>query len=336
MSLVDGLPRPPYNHAMQTPPKKTVSLVVPCYNEATMVEAFIAHVEPLTTPLTRYNFEYVFIDDGSRDETEHIIAALAAKTPHIKGISLSRNVGHQRAITAGLDFCGGEYVIVMDADLQDPPELIPRILEQLEAGYDVVHTVRADRSADTWFKRVTAKLFYFFMQSWVLPELPENAGDCKGFNRHVLLALRQYRERVRFLRGLFATLGFRQTSVSFTRPKRFAGVSKYRLRNMLRLSRDAIVSNSALPLRVGLYAGLLTWLALPIYALALALLYARGYAPQPFGLWMLSTVVFFFIGFILVLLGLIGEYLKVLVFEVKARPLYLVKAVYNLPFSPHK
>ena len=321
---------------MATPPKKTVSLVVPCYNESAMVDTFIAHMEPLIAPLTRFNFEYVFVDDGSQDGTEERIATLAAGDPRIKGISLSRNVGHQRAITAGLDFCGGEYVIILDADLQDPPELVPKILEQLEAGFDVVHTVRADRSADAPFKRITAKLFYLFMRRWVLPELTENAGDCKGFNRHVLLALRQYRERVRFLRGLFATLGFRQTSIPFKRPKRFAGVSKYNLRNMLRLTRDAIVSNSSIPLRAGFYAGLLTWLSLPIYAAVLAVLALLGHAPAHLALWILAGVFFFFCGFMLLLLGLIGEYLKVLMLEVKARPLYLVRAVYNLPFSPHK
>lgn len=326
----------PYNHAMPESPKKTVSLVVPCYNEAAMVGAFIAHMEPIIAPLAGYTFEYIFVDDGSHDDTEKEIAALAAGDPRIKGVSLSRNVGHQRAITAGLDFCGGEYVIILDADLQDPPELVPRILEQLEAGFDVVHTVRADRRADTFAKRATAKLFYLFMRRWVLPELTENAGDCKGFNRRALLALRQYRERVRFLRGLFATLGFRQTAVLFTRPKRFAGVSKYNLRNMLRLARDAVVSNSALPLRAGLYVGLLTWLLLPLYGVALLVLAIAGRAPQPVALWALAGVIFFFLGFLLVLLGIVGEYLKVLILEVKARPLYLVRAVYNLPFSPHK
>jgi dolichol-phosphate mannosyltransferase len=321
---------------MTTLPKKTVSLVVPCYNEAPMVDAFIAHMEPIIALLAQYAFEYVFVDDGSRDDTEQRIAALAAGDPRIKGVSLSRNVGHQRAITAGLDFCGGEYIIILDADLQDPPELVPPILEQLEAGYDVVHTVRADRRADACVKRVTAKLFYLFMRRWVLPELTENAGDCKGFNRRVLLALRQYRERVRFLRGLFATLGFRQTTVSFARPKRFAGVSKYNMRNMLRLARDAVVSNSALPLRAGLYVGLLTWLLLPVYGVALLVLAFAGRAPQPLALWAVAGLLFFFMGFLLVLLGIVGEYLKVLMLEVKARPLYLVRAVYNLPFSPHK
>ncbi|HNT89940.1 MAG TPA: glycosyltransferase family 2 protein, partial [Candidatus Hydrogenedentes bacterium] len=188
---------------MSLNPSPLVSIVAPCHNEAGLIDAFMARLLPLCAALSRFRFEIVFVDDGSSDATEAVIARLCAEHAHVKGVALSRNFGHQRAITAGLDFCAGDYVIVMDADLQDPPELIPNMLGKLEEGYDVVHAVRADRTVDSFCKRATAKLFYAFMRRWVLPDLVENAADFKGFNRRVLDALRRYPERVQFLRGLF-------------------------------------------------------------------------------------------------------------------------------------
>ncbi|MFP4501538.1 MAG: glycosyltransferase family 2 protein [Candidatus Hydrogenedentota bacterium] len=318
---------------MASAPKKSVSIVVPCYNEAQMLDTFIARMDSVTVPLDAFVFEYIFVDDGSTDGTEACLAAHARKNPKVKAVVLSRNVGHQRAIQAGLDACETEYVIIMDVDLQDPPELVPDILGRLEAGYDLVHTVRTDRSADGFTKRFTAKLFYSFMRRWVLPELPENAGDFKGFDRRILLAMRRYREHVRFLRGLCATLGFRQTTLPFTRPKRHAGHSKYNLKKVLRLARDAIVSNSAVPIRAGFYGGLVLWALLPVYAAVLLAMHAAGGLAQP-SLWVMFGVCLFLFGFTLVLLGLIGEYLKVIILEVKARPLYLVRTRYNLPDPP--
>lgn len=315
---------------MPSTPKKTVSFIVPCYNEEAMIGPFLDQMGAALAPLDGYVYEFIFVDDGSEDGTEAVLAAHAARDPHVKAVALSRNFGHQRAITAGLDFCGGEYVVIMDADLQDPAEVVPGILAKLEEGFDLVHTVRADRSADSYVKRTGAGLFYAFMRRWVLPELPRNAGDFKGFNRRVLEALRQYPERVRFLRGLFATLGFRQATVSFTRPLRLAGRSKYHARNVLRFARDAVVSNSVLPLRLGLYAGLLTWLLLPLYAIVCGIAWWCGRLTMP-PVWVLIGFMALFFGLVLVLLGIMGEYLKILILETKGRPHYLVRALYNVP-----
>jgi len=313
--------------------RKLVSIVAPCYNEAMVLDAFLACIRKIAEALPEYDFEFVFVDDGSQDGTEALLAREAQSDPRVRLVCLSRNFGHQRAITAGLDLCSGDYVIVMDADLQDPPELIPQMIDQLEAGFDLVHTVRTDRSVDTPAKRLSAKLFYAVMRRWVLPELPEDAGDFKGFNRQVLEALRQYRERVRFLRGAFATLGFKQTALPYVRAARHAGVSKYPLINIFRLARDAVVSNSVLPLRFGLFLGVAIWIMLPFYALVCSLGHLLHGFDQPLML-ILIGLVCAFSGVILILLGLIGEYLKCIVLEVKQRPLYIIRAVHNLPPAP--
>lgn len=314
---------------MSAPNQKTISIVAPCFNEALVLDAFLERVRAVVGRLDAYQCEFLFVDDGSTDETPETLRAFAASDPSIKVLRLSRNFGHQRAITAGLDRCSGDYIVVIDADLQDPPELIPEIIARLEEGYDVVHTVRADRSVESFFKRVPAKLFYRFMRKWVLLDLVEDAADFKGFNRRVLAAFRLYRERVQFLRGAFAALGFRQTEVRYSRAARHAGRSKYPTRNVLRLARDAIVSNSALPLRTGLYLGVLALLSLPIYATVCLVLTAYGVQLSVLSMILIGLVLGFG-GMNLVLLGLVGEYLKCIILEVKHRPLYVIESLQNL------
>lgn len=310
--------------------KKHVCVVAPCHNEGGLLAHFVERVKALQLDLPQFDLEVLLIDDGSTDDTEGVIARFAAGDTTIKGVILSRNFGHQRAIAAGLDYVDADYVVVMDADLQDPPELVPAMLAQLESGYDVVHAVRIDRSVDSIPKRVSARLFYAFMRRWVLPELVENAADFKAFNRRALDALRDYREHVRFLRGLVATLGFRQATVPFVRAARHAGLSKYHLRNVLRLARDAIVSNTVLPLRLGLFAGVLLWCTLPLYGGAcLAAHYWGGGLATP-GLHIVVALMLWLFGLTFVFVGLIGEYLKVMLLEMKDRPLYIVRDCHNL------
>jgi dolichol-phosphate mannosyltransferase len=308
----------------------TVTIIAPCYNEAEGIRAFYHQVKAVTAQIPGYQFELLLVDDGSRDETPAHLRALAEADPAVRVLRLARNFGHQRAITAGLDHCQGDYVIVMDADLQDPPEAIPEILAGLAQGADLVHTVRVDRSQDSFAKRASAKIFYAVMRRWVLPELPEGAGDYKGFNRQVLLGIRQYRERVRFLRGAFATVGFQQATVPIVRPSRYAGHSKFPLRQVLRFGRDALVSNTVIPLRIALYLGIATLALLPLVALALILLPLTGlYHPDPLLAILLCTVLLYG-GLGLFFTGFTGEYLKCLILEAKQRPLYLVGERINL------
>lgn len=310
--------------------KKRVCVVAPCHNEGGLLAHFVQRVKALELNPSQFDLDILLIDDGSSDDTGQVIARLAAEDTSIKGVILSRNFGHQRAIAAGLDYADADYVVVVDADLQDPPELVPEMVAQLEAGYDVVHAVRVDRSVDSMPKRVTAQLFYAFMRRWVLPELVENAADFKAFNRRALDALQRYREHVRFLRGLVATMGFRQTTVPFVRAARYSGFSKYHLRNVLRLARDAIVSNTALPLRLGFYLGLLMWCVVPLYGGTCFLMHYWGGGLAAPGLHIVVALMLCLFGLSFVFMGLIGEYLKVIILEVKDRPLYIVRECHNL------
>lgn len=301
-----------------------VSVVVPCYNEAPGIAVCIARLNQIADALPAYDFEFIFVDDGSRDNTADLLERAAAGDARVKALILARNYGQQRATTAGLDHASGEYTIVMDADMQDPPELIPEILARLEAGYDVVHTVRNSRTLDAPGKRLSAFLFYSIMRRWALPELVENAGDFKGFNRAVREAISQYRERVRFLRGILATIGFRQCTVHYDRAIRHAGNSKFGLRQMARFARDAIASYTVFPIRLGLYIGLAMIAAAIVYLAAAWRINGMTLEQTLFGTILACT------GLILSFIGLLGEYLRILVLEVKQRPIYLVKSSKNI------
>lgn len=307
----------------------SISIIVPCYNEAEVLPAFLARVNAVASQMPFYNFEFLFIDDGSRDASPTFLAEAAARDERVKVIRLSRNHGHQRALTAGIDFCRGDFVILMDADLQDPPELIPRITATLVSGFDVVHLVRADREVDSWSKRTLARLFYRFMRRYVLPDLVEDSGDFKGFNQRALVALRTYRERVRFVRGAFATLGFRQTTLPYVRAPRAGGNSKYPLRSTVRLARDAVFSNSSLPLRWGIYAGGALSVLSALTVFAVGLLALGGRIQQPL---IIATLIALLgcAGLLMLMLGFVGEYLKILLLEVKQRPLYTLESTINL------
>ncbi len=312
---------------------RTVSVVAPCFNEAAGVAAFLDRVRQVADAHPECRFEFLFVDDGSTDGTGAALLDEMARDDRVKLVTLSRNFGHQRAISAGLDFCSGDYVIVIDADMQDPPELIPDIVARLEEGFDLVHMVRSDRTIDSRAKRWTARGFYYMMRRWVLPELPEDAPDFKGMNRRVLEALRRYDERVRFLRGMLATLGFRQTRVSYTRAPRHAGRTKYNWVSILRFARDAIVSYSVIPLRLAIVAGAAAWVAALAAgaAMAAALLGAPG-LPHPLLLFFVATQLVF-TGLVLAFLGLIGEYLGCIIKETKHRPLYIIESLHNIAGS---
>ena len=311
---------------MPTENQPSVSIMVPCYNEAQVLPAFLDALDAQLKPLNDYRFELLFIDDGSQDDTLKVLQSVDEHTANISIIALARNYGHQRALTAGLDHVKGDFVIFMDADLQDPPELIPEMLRLWEAGCDIVHTVRTDRSQDSLSKRVSAHFFYALMRRWVLPELPVNAGDYKGLSRRAIEGLLQYNERVRFLRATIATLGFKQVEIPFTRPKRHAGKSKYPWISVMRLARDAIMSNTVIPLRLALFLGVAATglgLVAGLYTVVLALSQASEH-------WMsyaILTAILLVGGLNLAFMGILGEYIKILILETKQRPQYLIREI---------
>ncbi|HEV2445737.1 MAG TPA: glycosyltransferase family 2 protein, partial [Candidatus Sulfopaludibacter sp.] len=231
-----------------------LSLVIPVFNEEAVLPLTLARLRSVLQAMG-CDYEIVFVNDGSRDRTFDILDREAAADSRIKAVSFSRNFGHQAAVTAGLDFASGDAVVVMDADLQDPPELLPKMVELYRQGYDVVSPQRTSREGETWFKRQTANLFYGLMRKLADANMPKQVGDFRLLSREAVRAMRQFREQHRFMRGMVAWLGLKEVLLPFERQARAAGETKYPLWKMLRFSWTAITSFSAVPLRLTMSLG---------------------------------------------------------------------------------
>lgn len=302
-----------------------LSVVAPVLDEEAVVEAFYARV---VDALAGVPFELVLVDDGSTDRTPELLAELAATDPRVKVVTLSRNFGHQAAITAGLDHAAGDAAAMIDADLQDPPELIATMLGRWRDGADVVYAVREQRAGETRFKLATARWFYRLFARVTRLDLRQNAGDFRLFDRRALDVLLGMRERSRFLRGMSVWVGFTQTAVPYERDARYAGETKYTLRKMLRFSLDAVSSFSHAPLQaatlLGFVFSLIAFLGIPV---AIAAKIADLYVP---GITSLLIVVLMLGGIQLITVGIIGEYVGRIYDEVKDRPLYVVRDRQNV------
>jgi polyisoprenyl-phosphate glycosyltransferase len=307
--------------------RPTFSVVVPIWNETEVIPELYRRVLQIMDS-TGASWELVCINDGSTDNSLELLLELHRQDPRVKVIDFSRNFGHQIAITAGADFADGDAVIVMDADLQDPPDVILRMIEKWRAGYEVVYAVRSKRKGETRFKLWTASLFYRILQKITDIYIPLDAGDFRLMDRRVVLAMRKMRERHRFMRGLSSWVGFRQIGVEYERAERFAGDTKYPLRRMLRLAGNAITSFSYLPLQLATYVGF--GLAL-LSLLAIVITIILRLSGNVFFLGQATTLVsvLFLGGVQLIFLGIIGEYLGRIYDEVKHRPLYLVSHAYG-------
>jgi polyisoprenyl-phosphate glycosyltransferase len=298
------------------------SIVVPVYNEAEVLPTLYARLTRVLEGMLE-PYEIIFVNDGSQDDSSLLLRDFQAKDQRVKLLSLSRNFGHQIAITAGLDYSSGQAAIVMDADLQDPPEVIPQLVEQWHKGYDIVFAVRAERKGDGLFKRATAAIFYRLFRHVSATEIPLDAGDFRLMSRRAVEALQSIRERNRFIRGLAGWIGFRQTSVSFVRDVRQAGKTKYPFRKMLRFALNGLMSFSLIPLQLAIYLGFLIsslgffYIA---YAIGLKLFTDR----VVLGWTSVMVAVLFLGGVQLISLGIIGEYIGRIYDEVKQRPLYVV------------
>jgi polyisoprenyl-phosphate glycosyltransferase len=303
-----------------------LSVVAPVYNEEQLIEPF---VQRTLAAVAGYAFELVLVDDGSSDATPQLLDRLADNDPRVRVIHLSRNFGHQAALTAGLEHAVGDVVAMIDADLQDPPELIPKMIMQWQQGSDVVYAVRRRREGETAFKLATASWFYKLFDRLAQVDLEPNSGDFRLLDRAALNALLSMTERSRFLRGMTVWVGFTQTAVPYERDARHAGETKYTLRKMLRFSLDAIASFSHLPLQLATYVGLLSagvaFIAIPV---VLGLRIAGSYLP---GFGSLTIAILLLGGIQLIALGVIGEYVGRIYDEVKHRPLYIVRDERNRP-----
>lgn len=299
-----------------------LSVAVPVFNEQENIpELYQRLVATLENRVA--SFEIVFVDDGSRDATWSLVQELAASDARVKGLRFSRNFGHQMAFAAGLDHARGEAVVIMDADLQDPPEVIPELIARWREGYEVVYAVRRARHGEGAFKLLTAKLFYRLLKRITAVDIPLDTGDFRLMDRRAVEAFQRLRERHRFTRGLVAWLGFRQTGVLYDRAARHAGETKYPLRKMIRFAVDAITSFSHVPLQLA------TWMGFGVSALAFAyivvVLALKVVGISWPGYTSLMAAILFLGGVQLVMIGLLGEYLGRVYDEVKHRPLYLVQ-----------
>lgn len=303
------------------------SIVAPCFNEEKGLNELYRRICQVMDQ-TGEPWELVLINDGSRDKTPQIIRELRAGDPRVKLIDFTRNFGHQIAVTAGLDYAQGEAVIIIDADLQDPPEIILQMIDRWKQGYEVVYAVRTKRKGESWFKEFTAKLFYRIIYRITDVDIPLDTGDFRLMDRRVVEAIRQMRERHRFVRGMTSWVGFRQTGVEYVREERFAGETHYPFRKMLKFALDAITGYSYAPLQIATFLG---FLIAGLSAVAVVLvIYARlfmGAAGQEqfHGQATTLVMVLFLGGVQLITLGVIGEYLGRIYDEVKGRPLYLVR-----------
>src|SRR4051794_38812864 len=303
-----------------------LSIVVPCFNE----EACLAELHGRLTAAARTaageDYELVLVNDGSRDGSWTIMHRLAAEDTHVLAVNLSRNHGHQLALTAGLDLCSGERILVIDADLQDPPELLGGMIETMrEADADVVYGVRKSRAGETAFKRATAHGFYRLLSRATEVDIPLDAGDFRLMSRRALDALLAMPEQARFIRGMVAWIGFRQVPFAYDRDERFAGETKYPLRKMMRFALDALTGFSSAPLKLASFAGFALSIGSVLLLLYIGYAWALGRSIQGWTSLMFVVVV---LGAVqMFVLALLGEYIGRLYNESKRRPLYIVQEV---------
>jgi polyisoprenyl-phosphate glycosyltransferase len=315
----------PPNVIVRRGPDATLSIVVPLYNEADNVGELLRRirvvVDGLTVPPAAW--ELIAVDDGSSDATLAILLEGAARDPHLRVLSLSRNFGHQIAATAGLDAARGDAVVLMDGDLQDPPELIEPFLSKFREGYDVVYATRRRRAGESRFKVLTASIFYRTIRRLTNVSIPVDTGDFRLMSRRVVTALRSSRERHRFIRGLVSWVGYKQTGIEYDRAERFSGSSKYPLSKMLKFAIDGITAFSEIPLRLATWFGfVVSAIAFLVGLFEIGLHIFTGYNLPGYT----STIfaILFLGGVQLITIGILGEYVGRVYDEIKGRPLYLV------------
>jgi len=302
--------------------KPTFSIIAPVYNEKDCLATLFTRVKDVMDT-TGEPWELVIIDDGSHDGSTEIIRKLGEEDPRVRPVIFARNFGHQIAVTAGLDYARGKAVIIIDADLQDPPEVMLDLIAKWREGFEVVYAVRSEREGESWFKLATASLFYRLIFRITDVKIPLDTGDFRLMDRKVVNVMNSMRERHRFLRGMSAWVGFRQVGVPYKRAARMAGVTKYPLKKMLRLALNAITSFSYVPLQLATYMGFIT-AGLAIIAIPVVITMRAIGSQAFFGQASTLIAVLFLGGVQLISLGIVGEYIGRIYDEVKGRPLYIV------------
>lgn len=309
---------------------KKISVVIPMYYEEEVAEICYDRVSTILKSLyDKYKYEIIFVNDGSKDNTRQMLKEICRVDGNVKLIDFSRNFGHQSAITAGMNYSIGQAVVVIDADLQDPPEVILRMLEKWREGYQVVYGKRLKREGESIFKKATAKVFYRILARLTEFDIPVDAGDFRLIDRKVCDALNKMDEKNRYVRGIISWLGFNTTYVEFVREKRYAGKTKYPFRKMLKFATDAVVSFSYKPLRITSYLGMALSGVSFIYLIIALFLKLFNVIDTVQGWMSIVAISLFFNGIVLLVLGIMGEYIGRIYDEVKARPLYVVNEFVN-------
>lgn len=301
----------------------TYSFIIPVYNEETGLLELFSRMESTLEKLDG-NAEILFIDDGSKDQSYEILSAQNKKDSRFKVIKFSRNFGHQNAVTAGMDLSKGRAVIIMDADLQDPPEVVFDLIANWKAGFDVVHAVRQSRAGESWFKLLTANVFYRFLEKITETKIVRNAGDFRLMDRKVVDAFCRLREQHRFIRGLSCWVGFKQSCVLYERQARYAGETKYPLKRMIKLAVNAITSFSDWPLQLAFKIGILVSCLSFITAISLIVLSFSKVMLVP-GWASIMVFMGFLNGMMMMMMGLIGIYVGRIFEQIKSRPLYIIE-----------
>ena len=302
-----------------------LAVVVPCFNEALSIRELYRRLTSTCSEQVGHSYEIVLVNDGSTDDTREQIFDLAAKDPHVVGIDLARNYGHQIALSAGLELCRGRRVLILDADLQDPPELLGAFMSRMDEGYDVVYGQRQHREGESWFKLTSAAIFYRVLRRMVDIDIAPDTGDFRLMSRRALDHLNAMPERYRFIRGMVSWIGLKQTALPYVREKRFAGVTHYSLGRMIFFAIDAMTSFSVMPLRFASHLGLCFGL-LGMLTLGYALFSWANGAVLP-GWTSLAAIVLILGSVQLLMLGIFGEYLGRMYMEAKRRPLYIINEI---------
>ncbi|WP_054023723.1 glycosyltransferase family 2 protein [Bacillus sp. FJAT-28004] len=305
------------------------SVIVPMYNEEEVIEHTYERLK-LVMDNTNEPYELIFVNDGSKDRTVELVSMICDFDPNVRLINFSRNFGHQIAISAGMDYAQGDAIVVIDADLQDPPEVIIDMIAKWKEGFEVVYGKRLKRKGETMFKKMTAKLFYRTLRSLTNVDIPVDTGDFRLIDRKVCDVLRGLKEKNRFVRGLVSWIGFNQTMVEYEREERFAGETKYPLKKMIAFALDGITSFSYKPLKIATYIGFT--LSISSFLYLLVVIFQKLFTGTTIAGWAsIVAVNLLFNGIILMLLGIIGEYIGRIYDESKNRPLYIVREAQGFP-----
>lgn len=310
--------------------KKVISLVVPMYFEEEVVQECYNRLTKVMMQIKEYDYELLFVNDGSTDNTLNILEEIAQRDARVKVLSFARNFGHQVAVSCGIDYAQGEALVIIDADLQDPPELIPDMIKLWEQGYEVVYGKRRKRNGETWFKLTTAKAFYKVLDNLSDVHIPRDTGDFRLIDKKVANVLRGLSEHNRFLRGLVAWSGFRQIPLEYERDERFAGETKYPLKKMIKFALDGIISFSAKPLKLIMGCGIISvFIAMVVMIYSLASFIFNSIPTVP-GWTSIMVTVTFLGGVQLMSIGVLGEYIARMYDESKNRPLYILDKKVNI------